>query len=150
MYCKAQISFPLLNSVPRQEGVRGNRVIASPLLTYAVIGGEWSASRHDFTSGKTAPTICVIPTDGPNENLFPCWEANHRREVRKPFLDRLKYPSPCIDTLLSAYYYVLRTFVDQVLTMKTAKRLKYTQSYADRNKLKNTAEHVSKESKFGP
>jgi hypothetical protein len=50
------VSLCLINSPPRHEGVRDNESITRPLLTSALDGVEWSASRHGrFTPGEKSP-----------------------------------------------------------------------------------------------
>jgi hypothetical protein len=77
--------------------------IAPPLLTSALDGGEWSASRLcHFTPRETAPgTRWIGGWVGLKDGLdaMPCQETNPDRPTRSPSLYRLSYFGFCISKM---------------------------------------------------
>lgn len=83
IHWNVKFSFPLIEKVPRHEDVSRSGVTVLPFLTTELNEGEWPSSSSDYfhPCKKKAPTTncvrgCVVPTDGLEKNLIPCWEQN--------------------------------------------------------------------------
>jgi hypothetical protein len=95
-------SLRLISQALRHGDIWGSGGIAPQLLTWALDGGEWSASRPcRLTPPKRVPDShwiegWVVPRAGldvveKRKNLH-CWDSKPGRRSRSPSLDRVSYP----------------------------------------------------------
>jgi hypothetical protein len=103
----------LINLAPHNEDICWNGGIAPPVLTSALVGGEWSASRPSHINpGERAPCThwikgCMGTTAGLNavakrKISCPCHKLNPGHPAHSLLLYQLSYPGSCPSTYIQS------------------------------------------------